>query len=126
MNSRLLLTGVALGGCVFASTVDTTQVYSSGLPAIEFTFNSDGQAFTADGIPVNGITFGFNPSPPTEPTSMVGTPWVPAPTVIDQPTIVVPLPTPVPASDTPEPRQFVISGLALLALSLSLRRYPRA
>lgn len=136
-KKNLILSSVALGGCVFASTatVDTTQVYSSGVPAIEYTFNSDGQAFTATGIPVNGITFGFNPIPPAPPLRM---PLECCLTATERPPVCCltaterpPTPTPTdlpPASEVPEPEsgQFVVGGLALLIMSLFMRRYPRA
>lgn len=47
-----------------SNIIDIDQIYQSGVPGIDFKFNSDGQAFTIDGIPVTGVTFGFNPMPP--------------------------------------------------------------
>lgn len=125
MNRKKL---ILAGGVAFAlcrhgagSTVDTTQVFVSGLPPVEFTFNSDGQAFTANGTPVNGLTFGFNPTPPCDQCAGFGgveTPRVPPPSEI--PPTTTPLQPPIPVGDTPEPEsgQFVVGGLALLAMGV--------
>lgn len=113
------------------STIDTTQIYVSGLPPIEFTFNSDGQAFTSDGTSVNGITFGFNPLPPCDPCTFVATP-VRVPEVPSTPSIplwvvIVPsrggaVPEVPRGVDTPEVGVgwLMVTGLILILLSKKL------
>jgi len=112
------------------SYIDTNQIFVGGLPHIEFTFNLDGQAFTLDGIPVTGVTFGFNPQYPFEsgngamdtandtPSNPPQLPVVPSPVVE---VVIVPPPIlEVPRGmDSPEPSGMVLmlGGITLILAS---------
>lgn len=123
-----------------SNLIDTSQIYSSGVPAVEFQFNLDGQAYTLDGIPVNGITFGFNPSPPVEPEPFPFSFQIPPGTPVEgggNPSIppgvvIVPggggtVPTVPGRMDTPEPAGMwlMVGGMILILLSRKLLTWHR-